>query len=103
MSEQAAKALFDAITGSDGTITRVPLGGEAVRQAWDVIERPEHYASLTPEPLDVIESWQLGFHEGNVVKYVARWRRKGGVQDLRKAAEYLRRLIELAEREDAPT
>ena len=112
---QAVKTLCDAITGSDGTVTSAPLGGDAVRQAWadarpgysadpdpqakawDVIDRPEHYASLSPEPLDVIEAWGLGFHEGNVLKYLARWRRKGGVQDLRKAAEYLRRLILVAE------
>lgn len=60
----------------------------------DPVTHPAHYA-LTPEPLDVIEAWGLGFHEGCVVKYVARWRKKDGVKDLRKAAEYLRRLIEL--------
>jgi hypothetical protein len=38
-----------------------------------------------------------GFHEGNVLKYLARWRRKGGVEDLRKAHEYLRRLILIAD------
>jgi len=64
----------------------------------DPVTRPAHYA-LDPEPLDVIEAWGMSYHEGNILKYVARWRQKGGVQDLRKAAEYLRRLIEIADRE----
>lgn len=76
------------------------MGGDAVAEAWDTVTRPKHYAGLTPEPIDVIESWGLGYHEGNVIKYVSRWRAKGGVEDLRKAAEYLRRLIALAEAGD---
>lgn len=65
----------------------------------DPVTRPAHYA-LSPEPLDVIEAWGLPYHEANVLKYIVRWRGKNGVEDLRKAAEYLRRLIALAERAD---
>lgn len=72
-----------------------PQAGEASTDR-DPVTRPAHYA-LSPEPLDVIEAWGLGYHEGNVVKYVTRWRRKNGVEDLRKAAEYLRRLIALVD------
>jgi hypothetical protein len=58
---------------------------------------PPHYAKLKPEPIDVIEGWNLGFHLAQVVKYVARAGRKGGadkfVEDLRKARWYLDRLI----------
>ena len=73
------------------------MGGDAVAEAWDAVDRPEHYAGLSPEPIDVIESWGLGYHEGNVIKYVARWRKKDGVRDLRKARKYIDRLIALAE------
>lgn len=73
------------------------LGDAAVAAAYDPVTNPAHYA-LDPQPLDVIEAWSLGYHEGNILKYIARWREKGGVQDLRKAAEYLRRLIAVAER-----
>ena len=52
------------------------------------------YSSLSPEPIDVIESWGLNFHEAQVLKYLSRHRRKGGVEDLQKAEWYLRRLIE---------
>lgn len=54
--------------------------------------RPQHYTDLVPEPLEVIESWGLGFSLGNVVKYVARAGRKPGVDavsDLVKARTYL--------------
>jgi len=64
----------------------------------DSIHSPNHYVNLSPEPLDVIEAWGLSFHEGNIIKYVARWRNKGGIEDLKKAREYLDRLIVMQER-----
>lgn len=60
----------------------------------DPIERPAHYTFGRHEVLDVIEDWGLGYHLGNVVKYVARAGRKGDmVEDLKKARFYLDRLI----------
>ena len=55
----------------------------------------DHYTTLKPQPWDVINAWHLGFFEGNVVRYVARWRVKGNIEDLRKARHYLDKLIEL--------
>lgn len=55
----------------------------------------DHYRQLSPQPWDVIAAWRLGFFSGNVIKYVARHREKGGVEDLRKARHYLDKLIEL--------
>ena len=43
----------------------------------------------------------VGFLEGNVIKYVTRWRKKNGIEDLKKAQEYLRRLIESEEERNA--
>lgn len=54
-----------------------------------------HYKTKTIQPWDYIAANELGYFEGNVVKYVSRWRDKGGVEDLRKAAHYLQKLIEL--------
>ena len=54
-----------------------------------------HYKSKGIQPWDYIAANELGYFEGNVVKYVSRWRDKGGVDDLRKAAHYLQKLIEL--------
>ena len=45
--------------------------------------------------IDVIEAFSLGFHLGNVVKYVLRWRKKDDeITELEKAAWYLNREIE---------
>jgi hypothetical protein len=44
---------------------------------------------------DYAYSHNLDFFEGNVVKYVTRWRHKNGVQDLYKAKEYLDKLIDM--------
>ena len=56
-----------------------------------------HYQSAIP-PWDAMRAWlspeQLeGFYRGNVIKYVARYDKKGGCDDLRKARVYLDRLI----------
>ena len=53
-----------------------------------------HYQ--TPiQPWDFIVANGLGFLEGNIVKYVSRWKQKGGVEDLRKARHCLAKLIEV--------
>ncbi len=57
----------------------------------------QHYKAFKIEPLQYIEANELGFSEGNVIKYVSRWRQKDGLGDLRKAKFYIERLIELAE------
>ena len=51
------------------------------------------YSRLNPEPIDVIEAWGLGYHEATALKYLSRWRHKGGVEDLEKAVWFLQRLI----------
>jgi hypothetical protein len=60
----------------------------------------EHYQSKTIQPWDAMEAWMTkeqfkGFLWGNVIKYVARWQDKGGVEDLRKARHYMDKLIEV--------
>ncbi len=52
----------------------------------DLIHQPPHYTFSRIEVIDAIEAWQLGFHLGNVVKYVARAAHKGQqLDDLKKA------------------
>jgi hypothetical protein len=53
-----------------------------------------HYKQLKFETWDVILDWKLGYLDGNAVKYLSRWRHKGGVEDLRKAKHYIEKLIE---------
>jgi hypothetical protein len=54
-----------------------------------------HYKDKDIQPWDYIASNNLGYFEGNVVKYVSRWKDKGGVEDLEKARHYLDKLIEM--------
>jgi hypothetical protein len=57
-----------------------------------------HYKDLSPEPINVIKGWLSceeyeGYLRGNVVKYIGRYKLKGGVADLRKAKDYLEEMI----------
>ncbi len=54
----------------------------------------DHYARLRVQPVDYMLANGLGYCEGNVVKYVSRWKSKGGVEDLKKARQYLDFLID---------
>jgi len=54
-----------------------------------------HYKTKAIQPWDYIAANNLGYMEGNIVKYVSRYREKGGVADLEKAKHYLEKLIEL--------
>jgi hypothetical protein len=42
----------------------------------DTVNHPPHYNFGKIEVIDVIDDWQLGFYEGQVVKYVARAKHK---------------------------
>ena len=79
-----------------------PMNADTHIDANDAVSgdiRPSHYWSQNPD-VPPIQMWDyalsqnLGFFEGNIIKYVSRWRNKGGVQDLQKALTYLQRLIE---------
>jgi Protein of unknwon function (DUF3310) len=62
----------------------------------EIVDHPEHYggADNPYEAIKVVEAWKLGFHLGNVVKYIARAGRKGdALEDLKKARWYLDRHI----------
>ena len=61
--------------------------------------KPIHY-DFTIEPFDYIHDNDMGFAEGNVVKYITRWKYKDGLQDLYKAKRYIEMLIEKEEEEN---
>jgi hypothetical protein len=54
-----------------------------------------HYKNLPIQPMSYSIANQLGWAEGEVIKYVTRWRNKNGVEDLKKAIHCLEALIEL--------
>lgn len=58
---------------------------------------PPYYVDLKPEPLDVIEAWQLPFHLGAALKYIARAGKKDPTktkEDIQKAITYLQRYVD---------
>lgn len=61
----------------------------------------DHY-QMDIQPWDFIVANNMGYLEGNIVKYVSRWKYKGGVQDLYKARHYLDKLIEVYEDANRP-
>ena len=54
-----------------------------------------HYKDLKIQPIEYIHANNIGYMEGNVIKYVTRWRGKNGLADLEKAKHYIEMLIEL--------
>lgn len=66
---------------------------------FDPVSKPEHYNKGKIECIDAIESAVAGLSgsdaawTANVIKYMWRWKQKGGVQDLKKARWYINRLL----------
>jgi len=53
-----------------------------------------HYKLMMIQPTEYILANNLDWCEANIVKYISRWRDKGGVDDLRKVIHYAQILIE---------
>ena len=69
-----------------------------------MVSHPSHYQSETGlETIDVIEAFTSDLKgvqatdTGNVIKYICRWKKKNGLQDLKKAMWYLQHLIDHVE------
>lgn len=56
--------------------------------------KPTHYTQYEIEPIDYIESKKNNFSQGNVIKYITRYKQKDGLKDLRKAEFYCKMLIQ---------
>ena len=73
---------------------------EVVKDEPDMVNHPKHYISETGlETIDVIEAFTFDLKgieatdTGNIIKYISRWKKKNGLQDLEKAQWYLNHLI----------
>ena len=66
--------------------------------ALDMQVQGDHYKKLKIQPVEYIYANNIGYMEGNVIKYVTRWRDKNGVADLLKARHYIDLLLELEEK-----
>ena len=68
----------------------------------DNVNHPDHYTRSVMQPIQAIEGLDFGYHAGNILKYLYRYKFKhkklsGQIEDLKKARYYLDRLIEMAE------
>lgn len=63
----------------------------------DKVVNPKHYTKGI-ETWDFIASKEMSFMEGNIVKYVSRWKQKNGIEDLKKAKQYIDKLIDIEEK-----
>lgn len=66
-------------------------------QVNDVVNHPSHYTDGKFETIAAIESWRLGYHLGNAVKYISRAGKKSKdteLEDLRKARWYIKRYLD---------
>lgn len=54
----------------------------------------DHYSSMKIQPIDYIRANDLGYIEGNIIKYISRYKKKDGLKDLKKAKQYIEFLIE---------
>jgi hypothetical protein len=57
-----------------------------------------HYKALKIQPIEFLHANNIPFAEGCAIKYLCRWRDKGGIKDLEKAKHFIELLIELEER-----
>lgn len=66
--------------------------------ALDIQQGGDHYKKLKIQPIEYIHANSIPFAEGCIIKYVSRWRDKGGIPDLEKARHFIDLLIELETR-----
>lgn len=66
--------------------------------ALDMQVAGNHYKQMKIQPVEFIHANGIGYFEGNVIKYVSRWKNKNGMADLLKARHYIDLLIELEEK-----
>ena len=58
-----------------------------------------HYKDMKIQPIEFILANELGFCEGNIIKYTCRYKQKGGIEDIKKVIHYAE--ILLAKMEEA--
>ena len=86
------KDKFDPKKESDFIVDLIKANDELQKHNPDGMTQPTptHYHYEKHEPIDVIQEWELNFNLGNVIKYIARHKRRGTpIEDLRKAKNYL--------------
>ena len=55
--------------------------------------KPDHYGNGKIDVISFCQANNLDFMQGNVIKYITRYRKKNGLEDIRKAVEYINRIL----------
>lgn len=71
--------------------------------ALDIQVGGAHYKDLVMQPIELIVSIGLGFIQGNIIKYVSRYKHKNGIEDIKKCAHYAQLAIQLETRRSPVT
>lgn len=79
---------------------------DKIKEENETVNHPSHYQSKNGiEVYEVIDAFTDGldgvtsFNQGNAIKYILRWNKKNGVEDLKKAQWYINQLIKNEEKE----
>ncbi len=73
-------------------------------KANDIQHGGTHYKKYgNLQPWDVITAWNLGYLDGTALKYIARWKDKNGIEDLKKAIHFLQKTIEVYDKRNIHT
>jgi hypothetical protein len=100
-SEQSwLRTMADMETGYD-EYPQEKLDGSQTASGWPYNVAPserqiggDHYKQFAIQPSEYILKNNIGWLEGNAIKYLSRWKQKGGRQDLEKAKHYVELLLE---------
>ena len=76
------------------------MGEEKEKSALDEQVGGDHYKKLGVQPVEFISVINANFFQGNVIKYVTRYKDKNGIKDLEKAKHYLELMKELKPQTD---
>lgn len=63
--------------------------------ALDIQVAGDHYKAMPIQPVEFIYANNIPYCEANAIKYLCRWRKKGGIADLEKAKHYIDLLIQM--------
>jgi hypothetical protein len=93
------EALDRLLTNEGWTVSTSSEDGQMIAMqtsnALNVQVGGDHYKKLKIQPIEFIHANNIPFIEGNIIKYIVRWRDKNGIKDLEKVKHYVDLLISL--------
>ena len=87
--ERSIGRIYDTNTGIKDSPLNTQIGGD-------------HYKKLKIQPIEYIQANSLGFEEGCIIKYITRWKEKGGIKDLEKIKHFVDLMIAFVQKETDP-